>query len=176
MSSSSEPTLSRLCSTISNRCSTNTCGSRVIRLICRNISLVSRSAGTLRTRTVGSQATSVQASERGRRTQAQVFAGYLRKVRATYEDVLVRKSATVEVAGNFDGGKILEIDLSNVVSSATMARAIEVSTDWPQAGPAPPPSSHATVAAVPCCQCRSVRFNLIWCAPRSSMVWGTNLG
>ncbi len=89
-----------------------------------NMSLVSRSAGTLRVRTNGSTQISVLPSERGQRTKTQTWQGYLRKVRVTYEDILAGATASVEVTGNFDGGKILEMDVSELVSSITMARAL----------------------------------------------------
>lgn len=89
-----------------------------------NLSLVSRSGGTLRVRTVGAQHVSVQATERGKKTKTQAWQGYIRTVRVTYADLLADATASVEVSGSFDGGRIMEMDLSELVSSPTMSVAI----------------------------------------------------
>ena len=96
-----------------------------------SMSLVSRSAGTLRTRTVAGQTVSVAPTERGRRTKTQAWQGYLRKVRVSYTDILTDTSASIEVVGSFDGGRILELDMSELVSGETMARALgQASAYW----------------------------------------------
>lgn len=89
-----------------------------------NLSLVSRSGGALRVRTVGAQHVSVQANERGKRNKTQAWQGYIRTVRVTYADLLADGTASVEVSGSFDGGRIMEMDLSDLVSSPTMSVAI----------------------------------------------------
>jgi hypothetical protein len=99
--------------------------------------LVSKSAGTLRVRTVGGQQVSVHPSERGHRTKTQVWEGYLRKVRVTYEDLLAGDTASVEVTGTFEGGKILEVDVSDIISSITMARALGRAMVYQLGQPAP---------------------------------------
>jgi hypothetical protein len=86
--------------------------------------LVSRSDGTLRTRTIGAQKVGVQATEWGKRSVTQAWEGYLRKVRVTYTDLLAGSTASVEVNGSFDGGRILDLDLSDILASATMSVAI----------------------------------------------------
>jgi hypothetical protein len=96
--------------------------------------LVSRSGGTLQLRSVGvggAGRTSVQPTERGKQTKTQVWQGYLRKVRVSYADLLAGGTASIEVQGSFDGGRILELDMSNLVCSATMARALgSASVHW----------------------------------------------
>jgi len=89
-----------------------------------NMSLVSRSSGALRLRTIGAQQVSVQAIERGKRTKTQAWQGYIRKVRVSYADVLAGETAAVEISGAFDGGRILELDMSDLVAGPTMAVAI----------------------------------------------------
>ncbi|BDU72905.1 hypothetical protein [Mesoterricola silvestris] len=89
-----------------------------------SLSLVSQSAGPIRLRTLGSQQVSVQASERGEKSKSQVWQGYLRKVRITYNDILAKGSASVEIYGSYEGGKILEMDVSDLVCGPTMGVAI----------------------------------------------------
>ncbi len=89
-----------------------------------NMALVSRSAGTLRLRAIGAQQVSVQASERGKHTKTQAWQGYIRKARVQYQDVLTGDGAAVEVTGDFDGGRILEMDFSDLVAGPTMAVAV----------------------------------------------------
>lgn len=89
-----------------------------------NMALVSRSAGTLRLRTIGSEQASVWPAERGKRTKTQAWQGYIRKVRVTYSDVLADATASVEVSGGFDGGRILALDMADLVGGPTMSVAI----------------------------------------------------
>lgn len=89
-----------------------------------NIALVSRSHGTLRTRTFGTYRTSVQATERGPMSKTQVWEGYIRLARITYQDLFKDKTASVEVQGTFSGGRIVEWDVSDLVCSITMSRAL----------------------------------------------------
>ncbi len=89
-----------------------------------NMSLVSRSAGALRLRAIGTQQVSVQATERGKRTKTQAWQGYIRKARVSYADVLAGETAAVEITGAFDGGRILDLDMSDLVAGPTMAVAI----------------------------------------------------
>jgi len=88
--------------------------------------LVSRSAGAFQLRTFGAERVSVRASERGPRTQSEVWAGYIRKVRVTYSDPLAGSTATIEVMSGQAGGRVLEVDHSTVLTSPTMARALGV--------------------------------------------------
>lgn len=92
--------------------------------------LVSRSAGTFQLRTFGASRVSVQASERGPKVRSEVWAGYIRKVRVTYSDILAGNTATVEVLSGQDGGRILELDHSAVLTSPTMARALGVAAAY----------------------------------------------
>lgn len=102
-----------------------------------NFALVSRSGGALRLRTVGAQQVSVSPTERGKLAKTQVWQGYIRKVRVTYADLLADGTASVEVSGTFDGGRILELDLSDLLASATMAVALGRATVYWMGQPAP---------------------------------------
>lgn len=90
--------------------------------------LISRAAGTLRARTyldgATTRAVGVKAAERGHLARTQAWEGWIRKVRITYADILADATATVETAGTFDGGRILELDMSALLASQTMARAL----------------------------------------------------
>jgi hypothetical protein len=88
------------------------------------MALVSRAAGTLRTRAVGAQRVSVRPEERGDLTRTLVWEGYIRKVRVTCSDILTDETVTVEEAGSFAGGRILELDVSDLISSRAMSRAL----------------------------------------------------
>ncbi len=97
--------------------------------------LVSRSEGAFQVRSVsvglgGSVSTSVSASERGPRVISQVWAGYIRKVRVTYADPLANTTATVEVQSAQDGGRVLELDYSDLLASTTTARALGVAAAY----------------------------------------------
>lgn len=92
--------------------------------------LVSRSMGALQTRTIGAAITSIQGTERGPRVRTEVWAGYVRKVRVTYADLLADGTATVEVLSSQDGGRVLELDYSDLVASSTMARALGVAAAY----------------------------------------------
>jgi len=89
-----------------------------------SMALVSRAAGTLRARTVGATKVSVQAAERGERTQTLVWEGYIRKVRVTCSDILTGETVTVEEEGTFQGGRVAELDVADLVSSRAMSRAL----------------------------------------------------
>lgn len=102
-----------------------------------NMALVSRSAGTLRLRTIGAEQASVWPTERGKRTKTQAWQGYIRKVRVSYADVLAGETAAVEVTGSFDGGRILELDMSDLVSGPTMSVAIGRAAIFWMGQPAP---------------------------------------
>ena len=112
----------------------------VVPLADGSLSLVSRAAGDLRLRSLGvggALNTSVQASERGKQTKTQAWQGYLRKVRVSYADILTGDSASVELSGSFDGGRILEMDLSDLVASASMASALGRAAIFWMGNPAP---------------------------------------
>lgn len=102
-----------------------------------NMALVSRSAGTLQTRLLSGQRVSVQGEERAKRSKTQAWQGYLRKVRVSYADLLADANAAVEEVGSFDGGRILQLDLSDLVSGSTMARALARATVYWFGQPAP---------------------------------------
>ncbi|MDR3684781.1 MAG: hypothetical protein P4L11_13720 [Geothrix sp.] len=102
-----------------------------------NMALVSRAGGTVRLRTFGAQQASVMPSERGKRSKTQVWTGYLRRVRVTYTDILTGGTATVSVDATFDGGSILDLDLSDLVCSETMAQAVGQATVYWLGQPAP---------------------------------------
>ena len=93
-----------------------------------NLALVSRGGGTLQLRTIGTQQVSVQATERSKRTKTQVWTGYLRRVRLTYTDILSGGTATVSVDSTFEGGSILDQDLSDLLCSEAMALALGQAT------------------------------------------------
>lgn len=86
--------------------------------------MVSRAYGNLRLRFVNGKYTSVQGSERGDKTKLQTWMGHLRKARVTYDDPIAASTQTVEVLSGFDGGSILDTDYSDVLDSATAARAL----------------------------------------------------
>ena len=102
-----------------------------------NMALVSRSNGTLRLRADGTQYVSVLPSEIGKVTKTQAWQGYLRRVRVTYTDLLAGSTASVEVAATFDGGSILDYDVSDLVASLTMSRAIGRAVIYWMGQPAP---------------------------------------
>jgi hypothetical protein len=90
-----------------------------------SIALVSRALGTQRLRAMGGgEYGTVLATERGGKRKTQAWQGYIRKVRVSYTDILTGDSTSVEVASLFDGGKVMEIDVTAFVSSSTMASAI----------------------------------------------------
>lgn len=86
--------------------------------------LVSRALGSLQVRSIGSGISSLQSSERGSRVRSEVWSGYIRKVRVTYADPLANTTGTVEVMSAQDGGRVLELDYSDLLASVTMARAL----------------------------------------------------
>jgi hypothetical protein len=107
-----------------------------------NFALVSRAGGTLRLRLLpalggGTQQVSVRPTERGKLAKTQAWQGYIRKVRVTYADLLTDGTASVEVIGTFDGGRILELDLSDLLASATMSVALGRAAVYWMGQPAP---------------------------------------
>ncbi len=91
-----------------------------------NMRLVSRGWGDLRWRSgvLSGYLVSIQDSERGKKAKTQAWQGFLRTVRVTYGDAATGQNLTYQSASSFDGGKVLDLDVSNVVWGVTAARAI----------------------------------------------------
>lgn len=88
--------------------------------------LVSRAGGELRLRTgvVAGKVVSVQEGERAKKRQTLAWQGFIRTVRVSYGDALTGQNLTVEVGSAYDGGKILDLDVSQIVWGMAAARAI----------------------------------------------------
>jgi hypothetical protein len=89
-----------------------------------NMRLVSRGSGPLRVRPNEGQSVSIQAIERGPRKTLQTYRSYISEVRISYTDLVSGESREATYAPGHDGGKPINMDMSNLVGGVTAARAI----------------------------------------------------
>jgi hypothetical protein len=91
-------------------------------------SLVSRRAGVLRLREIGThQAVSIADGEESQVRITQSNQAFVSEVNVSYSDAMTGNSNTVTVYPDFKGGTPLDLDLGGLVASETMGRAVGAS-------------------------------------------------